>query len=1549
MKTLNLSRAVLIFLGCLFSALNLPAQQEIDYEQQIEESVRELEAKLRKMKNPQAREMTEKIIENVKLGRLYVRKYDPKDRWNLVDVQVLPEGGSVTKTKKNESNIRDPFTYETTSSYSASENGYVREFEKVYQVRDPATRQIAPLRIAGRFVVTIEPLPKQLKPGELFEFTVTTRNTRTREGPQSHVPSANLRHTPKVIVGWGRTIVKDWDEVLKTPVHHDENGKPDRKGFAKLSKTLVDTPDELVRQTTYRVKFPEHGPPAYFRIGVDSGFLKDFSDRTRVEYVYLHNGKGPPDAEIQFLDANPQFVGNRMPGELTESQLLQAKVKREGTVADGVSQLIVRAKLTANRKVTFGLGREEDGDLLPLLGGRTVAHEGEYYAFALYTPPDAFGGGPMEEKPTALFDPKAQPKHRIKGVLEFRPVEIKVALSNGKPLKESRFKLARPPVVLVHGFMSDAYTCWVQTKPNGTSMTVLMEKAGLMPFVVNYQKTNGMPLKAGKGSSFQDNSRVVWDRADPLKFVPYYEGWIFEKIEDDPMLSEFQRSKPRRVGGIKQALDHYRDQLGLAATQADVIGHSMGGLLARVYASDQYNPTYERLENFNQGDIHRLITLNTPHHGSELAHVYDVLTEAWVEGERWSDWAVRMVPSTLGWLGGAKTPAGKDLQAPVTPDEVEAFALGKIGKTEIPSYAIATISSKNDAETREYDQHLMYRTLYGTVGMYFFYNRPLLDAFIEKRFQQWREAPEGLKRIAAEGGTATIDPDDPEAFQQYRDSFLMGMDANIYYWESRREAEYLKQRIAELDRTKLVPFGTFDDTRDIGYIESVFSAGSRWVMKADATKLQKLSGDQDVPHTVIAQIQELIFHNDPNNDGAVRVTSQLGSLDKAHTKTIKGVLHSFSPWKYAVQRRVIELLKWDDADFAPEGFKEAGKLTERYLPSRRFFDSRVVGEKAIRWSGMVPEHAEAYAEVADEYKAFVLVRPVNRDSTKLIADGNATKAMEVKGKSSNWGPQKGFIPVQQKYSKLWQVHKGEPLVRDKKIIEFDEITQKMLKKKHPVHTDRFYAVQENLVKTIEGAKYRVLTDPDEKDAEASILLYREYTKNAQEFREFRDWQTLEIVDVESEKAARMKKNPMKVLADGVKEVYPPLYITADYDLLAIGFHVGEIRIGPPQVLKEKGKVKFDPLMGFILPDQKKLVINLNRRVHSRAGYEGGNVTHHGPEVQYAKSPYVDYPIMVCDPGEPDVRGDQELYIIRQGPPGFRDIHLKRFFAEQIKDGFHLWPNPDSAGWQWEAYRKFDPATGYDPRDAATLLSYVEEQTDPDLDEPQKEEDSGGKDQDKDSDPEPEKLDEVAVKELERKALEGDVDAQLDLAFHHLDAGDQEQGPITYRRWLKRASESGRSDAMTFYGRDLLEGKGGETDFPAAKQLFERSIAKDQNLEAHYLLGSMWEYGEAGEEDLRRALQHYYTAAKEGNAEACFVLGDWTYYGKHVEENKEDAFAWYSKAAEQGLHQAHTAVGKYHLYGILGPRDLKKARDHFQQAIDLGGGEEAKRLLEEAER
>jgi len=69
--------------------------------------------------------------------------------------------------------------------------------------------------------------------------------------------------------------------------------------------------------------------------------------------------------------------------------------------------------------------------------------------------------------------------------------------------------------------------------------------------------------------------------------------------------------------GVAGALEKIRDR-GIAATQVDAYGHSMGGLLLRKHRAGSF---YAVDANLRAGDLHTLVTVDTPHRGSPWADV----------------------------------------------------------------------------------------------------------------------------------------------------------------------------------------------------------------------------------------------------------------------------------------------------------------------------------------------------------------------------------------------------------------------------------------------------------------------------------------------------------------------------------------------------------------------------------------------------------------------------------------------------------------------------------------------------------------------------------------------------------------------------------------------------------------------------------------------------------------------------------------------------------------------------------------------------------------
>jgi uncharacterized repeat protein (TIGR03803 family) len=117
----------------------------------------------------------------------------------------------------------------------------------------------------------------------------------------------------------------------------------------------------------------------------------------------------------------------------------------------------------------------------------------------------------------------------------------------------------------------------------------------------------------------------LWSNKDTWDWPIQHDQRFLVFAEDyrDTNAARFLTNLEKPKEAINYALGAYRAN-GIAATQVDFVGHSMGGVLARFYAGE-YSPTkdplipYYRDDNLGAGDIHKLITLDTPHMGSELA------------------------------------------------------------------------------------------------------------------------------------------------------------------------------------------------------------------------------------------------------------------------------------------------------------------------------------------------------------------------------------------------------------------------------------------------------------------------------------------------------------------------------------------------------------------------------------------------------------------------------------------------------------------------------------------------------------------------------------------------------------------------------------------------------------------------------------------------------------------------------------------------------------------------------------------------------------------
>jgi pimeloyl-ACP methyl ester carboxylesterase len=84
-------------------------------------------------------------------------------------------------------------------------------------------------------------------------------------------------------------------------------------------------------------------------------------------------------------------------------------------------------------------------------------------------------------------------------------------------------------------------------------------------------------------------------------------------LQNNPCEQTSKDSLASRIYGLLA----YLDSLKIVGSRVDLVAHSMGGLAARNYASQ---PWYDKsLRSRKQGQLHEIITLDTPELGSKLA------------------------------------------------------------------------------------------------------------------------------------------------------------------------------------------------------------------------------------------------------------------------------------------------------------------------------------------------------------------------------------------------------------------------------------------------------------------------------------------------------------------------------------------------------------------------------------------------------------------------------------------------------------------------------------------------------------------------------------------------------------------------------------------------------------------------------------------------------------------------------------------------------------------------------------------------------------------
>ena len=191
--------------------------------------------------------------------------------------------------------------------------------------------------------------------------------------------------------------------------------------------------------------------------------------------------------------------------------------------------------------------------------------------------------------------------------------------------------------------------------------------------------------------------------------------------------------------------------------------------------------------------------------------------------------------------------------------------------------------------------------------------------------------------------------------------------------------------------------------------------------------------------------------------------------------------------------------------------------------------------------------------------------------------------------------------------------------------------------------------------------------------------------------------------------------------------------------------------------------------------------------------------------------------------------------------------------------------------------------------------------------------------------------------LEKKAIVGDLDAQLKLA--HAYASGEVKGGVNHKKaleWYYKAAQQGNVKAQVAIGQMYEKGLGIGQDHFRAAEWFRVAAGPGKDADAQFSLGQMYASGRGVPNDYDKAVHFYRLAADQGHPAAQFLMGAMYGEGWGVKKNPVEAYKWFLLAMDN--EEAVIAVNKK--YNPTARRNALAAKMNRSQIEEADAAAEA---------